>query len=524
MGPPGIDGQYDHSSSSSSRKHPREESGSSFYLNDQDRVIRPRIGVSDDEEEDAFGLKQTMAGHLFGAGGNGDHQYYSTQASGGTSGDQSASYTPHLLPMFHSTQHPPQTNGNNERGGGGRGQGVSDPHHLEDASVLLSMAYPGGMNGNQSRGEQQGSGDDAGGDQHWAGQMSSGDLMGDSAGPLQDPISKEVLNDAMGNLFQNMSWMNDGVHNAVGPSEEQVKGVSDWVSFWLSSQPDQLESPRVPGEGQEADSIQMSGDMPLIDPALTGGATGLDNIGVNVHGNNNNNNGHSHSGSSNVSPDAQQGPSATRASISSSSASGTGSNPNSANSNTMSPFPMASLFSPSLFNGLSIPEMSGGVNSTSTSNPNPSSNNSNNNGMGIGMGSGVFGFDSADAAVNASGAQSGMGMGFEGVFGSSIFDQILAGAGLQSGSGLGQNNDQQNQGQNQNQNQQGQGQGQNQAFNSNGNSNSNFANMSLLEQIAMYEVPQTRINPNPERPILRIDSSMVAQRQGPQLLAFDARF
>jgi hypothetical protein len=55
--------------------------------------------------------------------------------------DSGASYTPHLLPMFQNAnvfQQPP-----------------NEENHLEDASVLLSMAYPTGMPANEVNKQQQ---------------------------------------------------------------------------------------------------------------------------------------------------------------------------------------------------------------------------------------------------------------------------------------------------------------------------------------------------------------------------------
>lgn len=38
--------------------------------------------------------------------------------------------------------------------------------------------------------------------------------------------------------------------------------------------------------------------------------------------------------------------------------------------------------------------------------------------------------------------------------------------------------------------------------------------MSILDQLAMLDVPQTKANPNPERPLIRIDQAHVAAQQG----------
>jgi len=47
--------------------------------------------------------------------------------------------------------------------------------------------------------------------------------------------------------------------------------------------------------------------------------------------------------------------------------------------------------------------------------------------------------------------------------------------------------------------------------------------MNLLNQIAKYEVPQTRANPNPERPLLRLAHSELLMRAGPEPSS-DSRF
>jgi hypothetical protein len=41
--------------------------------------------------------------------------------------------------------------------------------------------------------------------------------------------------------------------------------------------------------------------------------------------------------------------------------------------------------------------------------------------------------------------------------------------------------------------------------------------MSILDQLAMFDVPQTKSNMNPERPMLRIANGDLAMRQGREL-------
>jgi hypothetical protein len=108
---------------SRSRKHPRQSSGSSH---ERPSASRPRY---DDEDEDArgrgdndgYGESSRYRQNGMGNGGvYGMDGYYAPA--------ESSTYTPHLLPMFHQN-----ANFHN----------VHDSNHLEDASVLLSMAYGG---------------------------------------------------------------------------------------------------------------------------------------------------------------------------------------------------------------------------------------------------------------------------------------------------------------------------------------------------------------------------------------------
>nr|XP_019048500.1 hypothetical protein I302_02272 [Kwoniella bestiolae CBS 10118]OCF27430.1 hypothetical protein I302_02272 [Kwoniella bestiolae CBS 10118] len=92
-----------------SRKHPRRSSG------DEERdATRPRVDPS---------LDPSLEDDFTGAGNS--SQFY------GSSGvPEGSTYTPHLLPMFQQGQ---------------PFHSLNDPNHLEDASALLSMAYPGGV-------------------------------------------------------------------------------------------------------------------------------------------------------------------------------------------------------------------------------------------------------------------------------------------------------------------------------------------------------------------------------------------
>jgi len=105
------------------RKHPRQSTGS----NGDDRHPRPKL--EEDEEEDDYENSRFGRQNGMGNGGvYGADQFYTN--------DSSSSYTPHLLPMFQNAnvfQQPP-----------------NEENHLEDASVLLSMAYPTGMPANEA--------------------------------------------------------------------------------------------------------------------------------------------------------------------------------------------------------------------------------------------------------------------------------------------------------------------------------------------------------------------------------------
>lgn len=106
------------------RKHPRDSVGSNG-----DRSLRPRLEEDEEEDDGQFGEGSRFARQNgMGNGGvYGANSFYPNESD--------SSYTPHLLPIFQNTnvfQQPEQE------------------HHLEDASVLLSMAYPTGMPANEN--------------------------------------------------------------------------------------------------------------------------------------------------------------------------------------------------------------------------------------------------------------------------------------------------------------------------------------------------------------------------------------
>lgn len=55
------------------------------------------------------------------------------------------------------------------------------------------------------------------------------------------------------------------------------------------------------------------------------------------------------------------------------------------------------------------------------------------------------------------------------------------------------------------------------------NMDTNEAVMTILNQLAQYDVPQTKANPNPERPLLRVFHDDLMRRAGPEVDP-DSRF
>lgn len=146
---------------------------------------------------------------------------------------ESSTYTPHLLPMFQ--QQPPFHNMNN-------------PDHLEDASVLLSMAYPGGFpnNGDGSSTQAQQAVPDV---PDWAGGQTINMMMEasdqaqnqanverDRSGSAQSqlitpvPVGDDTLSEAMGNFLGAMIW--PGVNKDGNTPGE---GALNWVSTMCNS-------------------------------------------------------------------------------------------------------------------------------------------------------------------------------------------------------------------------------------------------------------------------------------------------
>lgn len=107
------------------RKHPRTSSDSVGEHPNSRQRISP-----EEEDEDRYGSRLSRNGMgnggVFGVSNN----YYNGNPV------STEDYTPSLLPMFQNAS--------------GAYHNMHDPNHLEDASVLLSMAYPGGVPGSNN--------------------------------------------------------------------------------------------------------------------------------------------------------------------------------------------------------------------------------------------------------------------------------------------------------------------------------------------------------------------------------------
>lgn len=112
----------------SGRKHARESNGAS---NEENPSNRPRLSPEAEDDDDRFDSRFSRNGMgnggVFGVTDN----YYE-----GNPVSTDDAYAPHLLPMFQNAS--------------GQFHNMNDPNHLEDASVLLSMAYPGGVPGSEN--------------------------------------------------------------------------------------------------------------------------------------------------------------------------------------------------------------------------------------------------------------------------------------------------------------------------------------------------------------------------------------
>lgn len=201
------------------RKHARESVGSNG-----DRTTRPRLEEDEEEDDGQFGEGSRFARQNgMGNGGvYGVNSFYPNESD--------PSYTPHLLPIFQNTnvfsQQPEQE------------------HHLEDASVLLSMAYPTGMPANENGGNEAPNGPEVVSD--WeTGQQTINMMMeqaradtttqtaNGSGAPTTADSSQDtspVLTEPI-NYLGSMSWL-DGQ----GQKDGAAAGMQGWVriSYCLS--------------------------------------------------------------------------------------------------------------------------------------------------------------------------------------------------------------------------------------------------------------------------------------------------
>ncbi|KAK8845332.1 hypothetical protein IAR55_006045 [Kwoniella newhampshirensis] len=116
-----------------SRKHPRQSSGDDEHDSSRPRND-PRIDPSleddfDDDDDDRYPESSRFGRHN-GMGNGGVYSAENNFYGSSSSTSDNPNYTPHLLPMFQQNS---------------QFHSLNDPNHLEDASVLLSMAYPGGV-------------------------------------------------------------------------------------------------------------------------------------------------------------------------------------------------------------------------------------------------------------------------------------------------------------------------------------------------------------------------------------------
>lgn len=193
------------------RKHPRQSSGSSH-----EGRGRARAEEDEDSNDDERYAESSRFNRQNGMGNGGVYDmnnYY------GDNHVESTTYTPHLLPMFQQTQ-PFHT--------------MHDENHLEDASVLLSLSYPGGLPSNESNPTVQG--------QRVVPDWEAGqtiNMMMEAAndgtdrdrststtsGSIENPTpGGEVLGESMGNFLGAMGWLGS-MKEGTTPGE----GANGWV-------------------------------------------------------------------------------------------------------------------------------------------------------------------------------------------------------------------------------------------------------------------------------------------------------
>ncbi|ADV24752.1 C2H2 zinc finger protein Zas1A [Cryptococcus gattii E566] len=233
-----------------SRKHPRQSDGDEEH--DQSRArIDPALR---DDYDESSGERYRDRGY----DNNGTYgQYYNASAN-----DDHPNYSSHLMPMFNQDQ---------------SYHSLNDPDHLEDASVLLSMAYPGGVPGNGRQSQEQ------------------RDLPEWASNPTINLIMETaVANREREDADKSIS---DGNGTSSNPSPIGVQPQADAASVDASvpSVPEQAEvsapvssAPEVVSSGQQEIDPQLQSDAALVSTSATAEGflntmswlSGMDNQGV----------------------------------------------------------------------------------------------------------------------------------------------------------------------------------------------------------------------------------------------------
>lgn len=189
------------SPSSRGRKHPRQSSGSD--PDGQNGSSRRKLNDEEEEDDERFGDGNSFRQNGMGNGGvysGGINSYYGNEA-------ESSTYTPHLLPIF---QQPPAYNQEYQQ---------DDPNNLEDASVLLSMAY-----GSATGQEQQPPAPHPQPVNQWdAPNLNM--MMDTTKTNREETAGTSALNDATGNFLAAMNWLGAG-KTGLTPNE----GADTWAS------------------------------------------------------------------------------------------------------------------------------------------------------------------------------------------------------------------------------------------------------------------------------------------------------
>lgn len=134
---------------------------------------------------------------------------------------ESSTYTPHLLPMFQN-----QISGGSYHPNGSGELEDQNPNHLEDASVLLSMAYPGGVPGDGSGQQGSGSHDGSG---EW--NVEGNDTMMEGNGSRSIGAGHNGAGESVGSFLSSMGWL------GTTASQEKEANAGDARS-WVSAKPD----------------------------------------------------------------------------------------------------------------------------------------------------------------------------------------------------------------------------------------------------------------------------------------------